>query len=47
MREVILMWGLPVAFIIGYAVARWFGDHVQAVAKSAYHEIGKVIEEWF
>ena len=41
------MWGIPIAFLVGYAVARYFGDAVKSIAQHIYAEIGKVIEEWF
>ena len=40
------MWGLPVAFIVGYAFARYFGDSVKSIVEHTYAEIGKVVGEW-
>ena len=36
------MYGIPIAFIVGYAVARWFGDFVKDTANSLWKEI----HEW-
>ena len=41
------MFGISLAFVAGYAVARWFGDSVKTIAQHIYSEVGKVIEEWF
>ena len=40
------MYGIPIAFLVGYAVARWFGDSVKSIFQHIYAEIGKVIGEW-
>lgn len=40
------MWGIPIAFIAGYVVARWFGDNLKSVAAHAWDEMGKVLKEW-
>ena len=37
------MFGIPVAFILGYALARWFGDAI----KAAVILFAKELEEWF
>lgn len=36
------MWGIPIAFFIGYAVARYFGDAV----KAAIEVFAKELSEW-
>lgn len=41
------MWGIPIAFLVGYVVARYFGDHIKAIAESIHAEAGKIIGEWF
>ena len=37
------MFGIPVAFILGYALARGFGDAI----KAAVILFAKELEEWF
>ena len=40
------MFGLSIGFLVGYAVARWFGDSVKSIAQHIYAEVGKILEEW-
>ena len=37
------MFGIPIAFLVGYAVARWFGDTIKAAVTLFAKELG----EWF
>jgi len=41
------MLGIPLAFLFGYAIARYFGDAIREIIKSVHAEVGKAIEEWF
>ena len=35
------MYGIPIAFIVGYAFARWFGDAVKEIIHRVYTEISE------
>ncbi len=37
------MFGIPIAFVVGYAVARWFGDAIKACIELIAKELG----DWF
>ena len=37
------MFGIPLAFLAGYAVARWFGDAI----KEMIHLVYTNLSEWF
>ena len=37
------MYGIPIAFLVGYAVARWFGDTIKGIVHTIYTDLS----EWF
>lgn len=40
------MFGISLAAVLGYAVARWFGDAIKSIVEHTVAEVSKAIGEW-